>query len=153
MWKLQQELRDNEKTWLATEKKLSEEAVQITTDIRKLKAELEDQWKENERMRIELTKKDNGMKELQTQLGLVKMEGSHYAGKSANCLIDGTTLGRTLESNAACKEDNQKFRKKTEEDIEIAMTTALKQCCGQGKISYTFSKMTRRIRENPAKLL
>ena len=59
MRKLQQELRDNEKTWLATEKKLSEEAVQMTTDIWKLKAELEDQQKENEQMKTELTKNDN----------------------------------------------------------------------------------------------
>ena len=51
----------------------------MTTDILKLKEELEDQRKENERMRTELTKKDNGMKELQTQLGMVKMEAQVQA--------------------------------------------------------------------------
>ena len=49
------------------------------TDIRKLKEELENQQKENEWMRTELTKKDNEMKELQTQLGMVKMEAQVQA--------------------------------------------------------------------------
>ena len=67
LWKLRQELRDGEKTWSEKEKKFWEEAVQLTTNIRKLKAELEDHRKKNGRMKSELNKKDNGIKELRTQ--------------------------------------------------------------------------------------
>ena len=46
----------------------------MTTELRKLRAELTDQWTENERLSTELTKKNNGMTELQAQLERVKME-------------------------------------------------------------------------------
>ena len=46
----------------------------MTTELQKLKAELADQRTENEQLSTELTKKNNGMTELQAQLGRVKME-------------------------------------------------------------------------------
>ena len=66
LWKLRQELHDGEETWTTKKKKFSDEAVQMATDIRKLKDEVEEQRKENEWLNTELTKKENGMKELQT---------------------------------------------------------------------------------------
>ena len=74
LWKLRQELRDGEKTWSDKEKKFSMEAVQMTTELQKLKAELTDQRTENKRLCTELTKKNDGMMELQAQLGWVKIE-------------------------------------------------------------------------------
>ena len=72
--KLWQELLDNEKTWSVMEKKFSEEAVQMTTDIWNLTVEVDEQRKENEWLNTKLSKKEIGIKELQTQLGPVKME-------------------------------------------------------------------------------
>ena len=51
-----------------------EEAVQINIDLRKLLAVVEERSQENERLKMKLAKKENGMKELQTQLTMVKME-------------------------------------------------------------------------------
>ena len=50
------------------------------TDIRKLKEELENQQKENERMRTELTKKDNRMKELQWSRWRLKCKLNNCSG-------------------------------------------------------------------------
>ena len=46
----------------------------MTTDLWKLREEVEERNQENERLKTESTKKDSGMKELQTQLAMVKME-------------------------------------------------------------------------------
>ena len=46
----------------------------MTTDIRKLKAEVEEERRETEQLKTELAKKESGMTELQTQLGIFKME-------------------------------------------------------------------------------
>ena len=72
--KLWQELKDGEKTWSEAEKKFSEEAIQMTTDLWKLREKVEERSQENERLKTELAKKESGMKELQTPLAMVKME-------------------------------------------------------------------------------
>ena len=60
--------------WSEAEKKFSEEAVQITTNLWKLRAEVEERSQENESLKTELAKKESGMKELQTQMAMVKIE-------------------------------------------------------------------------------
>ena len=72
--KLQQELKDGEKTWSEVEKKFSEEAVKKNIDLPKVRAEVEEWSEENDRLKTELARKESGMNELQTQMGMVKME-------------------------------------------------------------------------------
>ena len=56
-----------------------EEVVQMTTDLRKLKSVVDEQSQENARLQTKLAKKDTGMKQLQIQLGMVKMEAQAQA--------------------------------------------------------------------------
>ena len=72
--KLRKGLKDGEKACFKVEEKFSEEAIQMTMDLRKLKAVVDEQSQENAQLKMELAKKENGMKELQTQLAMVKME-------------------------------------------------------------------------------
>ena len=46
----------------------------MITDIWKLKDEEEERSREVEQLKTELAKKESGMTELQTQLGMIKME-------------------------------------------------------------------------------
>ena len=71
---MRQELKDGEKKWSESEKMFSKKTVQMTTDIWKLKAEVEKQHHETEQLKTELAKNERGMTELQTQLGMIKME-------------------------------------------------------------------------------
>ena len=76
--KLHQEHREQEKTWSAKEKNFSEEAAEMIADLWKLKGVVEDQRKDNEQLSTELTKKNNGIAELQTQLSRVKTAERAY---------------------------------------------------------------------------
>ena len=115
----------------------------MTTELRKLRAELTDQRTENERLSTKLAKKNNGMTELQAQLGRVKMEAQVQLKQlqqrkeiinEANTQI--TRLMEQLKEGPQkamlhIKKIVEKFRKQTEEDVEVATTTALQQWCGQ----------------------
>ena len=61
-------------TWLEVEKKFSEEVVQMTTNLRKLKVVVDEQSRENAQLKTEFAKKKKGMQELQTQLGIIKLQ-------------------------------------------------------------------------------
>ena len=51
----------------------------MTTDLWKLKAEVDEQSQENARKKMELAKKETVMKELQKKLGMVNMEAQVQA--------------------------------------------------------------------------
>ena len=120
-----------------------EEAVQMNTDIRNLKAKLKEQRKENERMKSELTKKDNGIKELRTQLGLVKTEtqvqAQHLQRRKEVMQEANKKIAHLMEQLREqpqkavlhVKKIIEKFHKKMEEDVEISTATALQQWCVQ----------------------
>ena len=48
---------------------MTEVTEKITTDLNKLKAEVEEKKAETEKLKTELTRKSNGLIELQTRLG------------------------------------------------------------------------------------
>ena len=141
--KLRQELKDGEKTWSEVETKFSEKVVQMTKDLRKLRVEVEERSRETEQLKTELAKKDNGTKELQTQLEMTKMkvqvqykqlskrkEVMAEANKQITHLVEQRREG-PWKTTLHLKKLMEKFRKQTEEDIEIATATTLQEWCGQ----------------------
>ena len=69
---LRQELRDKEKTWSNKEMKFTEDVINLTTDMGKFKAQVEEKRAETEWLSTELTKKTNGFTKLQNHLNRVK---------------------------------------------------------------------------------
>ena len=141
--KLRQELRDKEKTWSSKETKFTEDVINLTTDMRKLKAEVEEKRAETERLSTELTKKNNGFTELQNQLHRVKTESQLQYKQLVRRkeLIDEANK-RITELVASIQDGSQKammhvkkiierFRQRTEADIEEATTTTLQQWCAE----------------------
>ena len=51
LWKLWQELKDGENVWMEAEKKFSEKAVQMTTDLSKVKDEVEERSQESDQLK------------------------------------------------------------------------------------------------------
>ena len=115
----------------------------MTMELRKLRAELTDQQTENERVSTELAKKNNGMTELQAQLGRVKMEAQVQLKQLQRRkeVIDEANIqiARLMEQLKEgpqkailhVKKIIEKFWKQTKEDVEVAMATALQQWCRQ----------------------
>ena len=60
--------------WSSKETKFTEDVINLTTDVRKLKAEVEVKTAGTEQLKTELAKKDNALAELQSHLGRVQTE-------------------------------------------------------------------------------
>ena len=115
----------------------------MTTDLRKLKAEVDDKTAGTEQLKTELMKKDNALAELQSHLGRVQTESRLQVKQlqwrkelisEANQRITGlldTLHERSQKAVMHVKKIVEKFHKQTEEDIEEATTTALQKWCAE----------------------